>query len=255
MTVSYGAVTIDWLGHATVRLEGRTGAVIYVDPVRDGALEEADPRDGDLILVTHEHHYDPDAIRRVARDDAMVVIHESIDGRGDDRCERDRRRGTVERPAKLPCDVERVRADESFVLGPLDLFTTPAYNEPDGPHMREDGSPPHPEGEGCGYAVTIDGVQAFVPGDTDALEYHEELEVDVFFPPIGGGVTMDRREAAALAERMSPRLVCPIHYDTFDSLETDEEAFVVDVATRNVPVVLEDPERSAVALKEPQPID
>ncbi len=32
MTVRFGAVTIDWFGLATIRLEGQTGAVIYVDP-------------------------------------------------------------------------------------------------------------------------------------------------------------------------------------------------------------------------------
>ncbi len=241
MTVSYGAVTIDWLGHATVRLEGRTGAVIYVDPGRYDVLEGFEPRDGDLVLITHEHHYDPDGVRRVARDDAMVLVHESIGGRGTDRFKDGEARRIDDYPEDLPYDVERVRADESFVLGPLDLFTTPAYNEPDGPHTRDDGSPYHPEGSGCGYAVTIDGVRAFYPGDTDPLEYHEDLDVDVFFAPIGGGTAMDRFEAAALAERMDPGLVCPVHYDTFDGIEADEEAFVVDVATRNVPVVLENP--------------
>ncbi|ELZ18047.1 hypothetical protein C477_12602 [Haloterrigena salina JCM 13891] len=234
MTVRFGAVTVDWLGLATIRLEGRTGAVVYVDPgpeERDAL--EGEPRDGDLILVSHDHHYDPDSIRRVARDDAMVLVHESIDAAEIDRVD--------EGPEDLPYDVERVRADESFVLGPLDLFTTPAHNDPAGPHVDENGAPYHPEGEGCGFGVTIDGVTAFWPGDTDPLPVHEELAVDLFFPPIGGTFTMDRREAADLAARLEPDLVLPVHYDAFEAIEADADAFVVDVANRGVPVVLDEP--------------
>ncbi|SEP82413.1 MBL fold metallo-hydrolase [Natrinema salaciae] len=236
MTVRFDAVTVDWVGLATVRIEGQTGAVVYTDPgpERYGVLDGDEPRDGDLILVSHGHHYDPDSIRRVAREDALVVVHESIDAG-----EIDGTDGIDERPESLPFEVERVRADESFVLGPLDLFTTPAYNDPDGPHTDGGGTPFHPEGAGCGFGVTIDGITAFWPGDTDAHPFHRELDVDLFLPPIGGTVTMDRREAASLADAIGPDLVLPVHYDTFDAIETDEAAFVVDVARRGVPVVLD----------------
>ncbi|SEV85935.1 MBL fold metallo-hydrolase [Natrinema salifodinae] len=234
MTVRFDAVTVDWFGLATVRLAGRTGAVIYTDPgpERYGVLDGLEPRDGDLILVSHADHYDPDSIRRVARDDALVVVHESIDASEIDRVD--------ERPEDLPFEVERVRADESFVLGPLDLFTTPAYNDPDGPHTDADGEPYHPEGKGCGFGVTVDGITAFWPGDTDALPLHDDVAADLLLPPIGGTFTMDRREAARLAERLDPDLVLPVHYDTFEAIEIDSEAFVVDVARRGVPVVLDE---------------
>ncbi|MEY7848067.1 MBL fold metallo-hydrolase [Natrarchaeobius sp. A-rgal3] len=233
MTVRFGAVTIDWFGLATVRLEGHTGAVIYVDPGPEeyGVLDGYDARDGDLILVSHAHHYDPESIRRVAHEDAIVVVHESIDAGEIDRVD--------EAPEALPFVVERVRADESFVLGPLDLFTTPAYNDPAGRHTDERGRPYHPEGTGCGFGVTVDGICVFWPGDTDVLAFHEELDVDVFVPPIGGTFTMDRREAAALSEEIEPDLILPVHYDTFAEIQADADAFVVDVANRGVPVVLD----------------
>ncbi len=234
MTVRFGAITVDWLGLASVRLEGRTGVVIYVDPgpERYGHLDDYRPEDGDLVLVSHGHHYDPDSISRVARDDAIVVVHESVEARELD--------GISEQPAELPYDVERVRDDESFILGPLDLYTTPAFNHPAGPHTDEHGTPYHLEGEGCGFGVTVDGVTAFWPGDTDAFAFHEDLEVDLLLPPIGGTYTMDRHEAADLAGRMKPELVLPVHYDTFEAIETDTDAFVVDVANRSVPVVLDE---------------
>jgi len=234
MTVRFDAVTVDWFGLATVRLEGQTGAVVYLDPGPEeyDVLDDLEPRDGDLILISHDHHYDPDSIRRVASDDALVVVHESIDASEIDRVD--------EQPEALLFEVERVAADEWFVLGPLDLFTTPAYNDPDGPHTDENGTPYHPEGQGCGFGVTVDGVTAFWPGDTDALSVHEDVPVDLLLPPIGGTFTMDRREAAALADRLEPDLVLPVHYDTFAAIEINADAFVVDVAHRGVPVVLDE---------------
>ena len=234
MTVRFGAVTVDWFGLAAIRIAGQTGAVIYIDPGPEeyGVLDGHEPRDGDLILVSHDHHYDPDSIRRVAHEDAIVVVHDSIDAREIDRVD--------DQPEDLSYEVERVRADESFVLGPLDLFTMPAYNDPAGPHVDETGTPYHPEGAGCGFAVTVDGVTACWPGDTDRLPVHDELDVDLLCPPIGGTYTMDRHDTAALAETIVPDLVLPVHYDTFPAIEVDEQAFVVDVAKRGVPVVLDE---------------
>ncbi|AXR77821.1 MBL fold metallo-hydrolase [Natrarchaeobaculum sulfurireducens] len=234
MTIRFGAVTVDWFGLASVRLEGRTGVVIYIDPgpERYGLLDGFRPEDGDLVLVSHGHHYDPDSIDRVAHDDSIVVVYESVDAH--------EHNGISEQPEELPYEVERVRDDESFILGPLDLYTTPAFNDPAGPHTDESGTPYHPEGQGCGFGVTVDGVTAFWPGDTDAFTFHEDLEVDLLLAPIGGTSTMDRHEAAALAERMEPGLVLPVHYDTFEAIETDQDAFVVDVASRGVPVVLDE---------------
>ncbi|WP_312912337.1 MBL fold metallo-hydrolase [Natronosalvus caseinilyticus] len=232
MTVTFDSLRIDWHGYATVRLEGETGTVVYLDPGRYGVLDDVEPKDGDLILVSHDHHYDPDGIRRVAHEDAIVVVHEAVDADDIDRVD--------EQPEALPYEVERVREDESFVLGPLDLFTTPAYNEPNGPYTRDDGTPYHLEGEGCGFGVTIDGICAFWPGDSDVLPIHERLDVDLLLPPIGGSYTMDRHDVADLAETIRPDLVLPIHYDTFEALETDADAFVLDVARRAVPVVLDE---------------
>jgi L-ascorbate metabolism protein UlaG (beta-lactamase superfamily) len=40
---------------------------------------------------------------------------------------------------------------------------------------------------------------------------------------------------------MDPDLVVPIHYDTFDLLAADDEAFAADVAGRSVPIALDRP--------------
>lgn len=249
MTLTHDGVTVDWLGYATVRL-ATDDTVVYLDPGRYGVLTgewEPDtagvahppardyrPEDGDLVCVTHAHHYDPDGIDRVASEDATVVAFEGMDRRGSSR--------DLPRLADLDYEVRTVDDEADLAVAGVPIWTVPAYNEPDGPHCRPDGSPFHPEGRGCGFLLSIDGTRVFWPGDTDVLEGHAELDVSLFLPPIGGSFTMDREEAAELAADLRPELVVPIHYNTFEALETDSRAFAADVAAAGVPVALDERE-------------
>jgi L-ascorbate metabolism protein UlaG (beta-lactamase superfamily) len=247
MTVTYRDVSLDWLGYATLRIESPAG-VVYVDPGRYGVLDgtwepdtpgvdhppaqDYDARDGDLVLITHDHHYDPDGVRRVASEDATVVAYERVDARNIDR--------PVDAVEDLPYETVRVGEEDDRLFGDVVVRTVPAYNEADGPNLDEDGEPYHPEGFGVGYLVTLNDVTVFWPGDSDALEGHEALDVDVFAPSIAQNYTMDRHAAADLAADMAPDLVLPIHYNSFTSLEGDSEAFVLDVANRGVGVALDE---------------
>jgi L-ascorbate metabolism protein UlaG (beta-lactamase superfamily) len=249
MTVTHGELIIDWHGYATVRLEIR-GTVVYLDPGRYGVLSgewEADseaaadahpsgparrPEDGDLVCVTHIHHYDPDGIERVADEDATVVAFDGINVHESSR--------DLGRLAELPYEVVELGMEDEAVIADVPLWTVPAYNDPDGPRTREDGTPFHPKGRGCGFLLSFDGTRVFWPGDTDVLEGHDRLDVDVLLPPIGGAFTMDRTEAAELADALDPDLVVPVHYNTFDALEADSRAFAAEVASRGVPVALDE---------------
>ncbi len=230
-------LAVSWLGYATVRLETPVGSVAYLDPGRYGVLDDARPGDADLVCVTHDHHYDSDAVRRVAGEDATLVVFAGVDVH---RIDRD-----VDRPADLPVDVVRVDDEADLAVGPVVVRTVPAYNRPDGPHVDAVGDPHHPEGSCCGFHLTLPGtdgdVRVFWPGDSDALAGHAELDVSVFLAPIGGTFTMDRHEAATLSADLAPDLVVPVHYDTFDAIDADARAFAADVAAAGVPVALEAP--------------
>lgn len=245
MPISHGEVTLEWLGYATIRIT--TGKkTIYFDPGRYGVLtgewtadseaaanqhppaRDLRPKDGDLICITHRHHYDPDGIERVARDDATVVAFEGIDPRDSSR--------DLPRFVDLIATVVQVGDQSDRLIADVPLWTVPAYNEPDGPHTRFDGSPYHPKGRGCGFLLAIGGKRVFWPGDTDVLDGHAALDVDVFLPPIGGTFTMDRQAAAELARAMEPELVIPVHYNTFEVIETDAAAFEDSLRGSGIPV-------------------
>ena len=245
MTVEHDGLTVDWLGYATLRIGG-SSTVVYVDPGRYGVLtgewepdstgatdahppgRDVRPEDGDVVCVTHRHHYDPDGIERVASDDATILAFEGIDVHETDR--------TDTRLADLPYDVRSVGMASEGVVNDVLFWTVEAYNEPDGPHTRRDGTPFHPRGIGCGFVLAVDGTRVLVPGDTDVLAGHEALDVSVFCPPIGGSFTMNRHEAAELAANMEPELVVPIHYNTFEALATDAAAFERELTDRGIAV-------------------
>jgi len=247
MTVRHDGITAEWLGYATLRLEG-DDTVVYFDPGRYGVLtgewepdtpgighpptQDYAPKDGDIVCVTHIHHYDPDGIRRVAREDATVVACEGINVHATDR--------NLDRIADLDYEVRKVSMEADVLVDDVPIWTMPAYNHEDGRNVKDDGTPIHPKGIGCGFLVAIDDTRVFWPGDTDVLEGHAELDVSLFVPSIAQNFTMNRHEAADLAEAMDPDLVLPMHYNTFTSLEADSGAFAEDVAKRGVPVVLDE---------------
>lgn len=238
MTVRHRDLSVSWLGYATARIETPDGFVAYLDPGRYGVLDGYYARDGDVICITHDHHYDSDAVEQVASEDATVVVYEGVDAANIDR--------DVTPVEDLPYETVRIGQEDHLAVGPADIWSVPAYNEPDGPHVNDDGSVNHPEGLGCGFRLSVDGTSFFWPGDSDAFDGFERLSVDVFLANIGGTVVMDRHEAADLAEELDPELVLPIHYNTIEMLTADPKAFAADVASRGVPVVIDDPKERPV---------
>jgi len=238
MTVRYDEFTVEWLGYATARLEPAGGPVAYTDPGRYGVLDDYWARDGDLVVVTHDHHYAPAGIRSVAADHATIVIYDAVDPAGIAR--------DVESVESLAADYDVVRVDDEARVdvdtpaGAVTLWSVPAHNDPEGPNAGPDGSVVHPPGFGCGFLLALGGRTAFWPGDSDALDGFAELDVSIFLANIGGGgLVSDRHAAADLVEELDPDLVVPIHYDTFERLEADGEAFAGDVAARSIPVALD----------------
>ncbi|MFB6096398.1 MAG: MBL fold metallo-hydrolase [Haloferacaceae archaeon] len=232
MPIRHDGLTVEWLGYATVRLEAPDGTVVYLDPGRYGVLEDYYARDGDVVCVTHDHHYDSDAIEQVADADASLVVYGGVDA---DRIDRD-----VVAPEDLPYDVVRIGEEDRVSVAGADVWSIPAYNDPEGPHVRAPGEPYHPKGFGVGYLLALGGRTIFWPGDSDALPGFEQLEVSLYLANIGGTFATDRHEAADLAETLNPDLVLPVHYGAFDRIATDSGAFAADVAKRGVPVVLDE---------------
>jgi L-ascorbate metabolism protein UlaG (beta-lactamase superfamily) len=211
MQVEHGGLTFESLGHASVRITTGDGRVIYIDPWSE--MLDDEPHDGDVVFVTHDDrdHYDVAAIEAVRAPTGTVAAYDAVD------------------TTELGLDVVDLPYEGTATVAGIDVRTLPAYNDPDGEHVDEDGEPFHADGEVIGLLFTIDGTTVYYPSDTDFHPHQASVETDVFLPPIGGGFTMDRHEAAEFVRSIEPALVLPVHYDTFEAVETDAEAFAAEL--------------------------
>lgn len=220
MSVQHAGLTFEHLGHASVRIETDDDLIVYIDPWSDVLADR--PRDGDVVLVTHDDmdHYDSDAIESVATDDADIIVYEAVDTTDLDR------------------DVTPLASDGSLTVRGISVEAVPAYNHADGEHVDEAGEPFHAKGEVIGLILEFDDTTVYFPSDTDFLPAHNHVQATVFIPPIGGHFTMDRHEAADFAKSVDPDLVLPVHYDTFEPIETDADAFIEDLDARGITATL-----------------
>lgn len=84
-------------------------------------------------------------------------------------------------------------------------------------------------GSPCGFIVRMDNRTFYHAGDT-SLTYEMKLigemhNIDVAFLPIGDNFTMGPADAAKAVEFIRPKLVIPMHYNTFPTIEQNPEDF------------------------------
>ncbi len=93
----------------------------------------------------------------------------------------------------------------------------------------------------CGLVVTMGGKTVYHTGDTGLTLEMQLLagRVDALLVPIGDNFTMGPEDAARAVEFVQPRVVIPMHYNTWDLIAADPHAFKQRVGSRAEVVVLE----------------
>ena len=176
---------------SSIRINAPKEGVIYIDPFQ---LTEA-PADADIVMITHDHfdHFSPEDIDKVAKTDTRYVFPITMQEKAVEAC-----------PAGARLYFEDVGVTRS--CGSLVFETIAAYNR-DKPH--------HPKGHGwLGYILRIGSQRIYVSGDTDITLENAAIKCDIAFLPIGGTYTMTAKEAAALVNKIQPKIVIPTHYGT-----------------------------------------
>lgn len=92
-----------------------------------------------------------------------------------------------------------------------------------------------------GFWLDLNGKRLYHAGDTALLMEMQLLRgrVDVALLPIGDNFTMGPEDAARAVEFIEPRVVIPMHYNTWDLIAQDPAAFRARVGGRAEVVVLE----------------
>ena len=85
----------------------------------------------------------------------------------------------------------------------------------------------------AGVIIDLGGVRVYNTGDTcvfgDMKLIAEMYKPEVMILPVGGHFTMDSFEAKKAIELVSPKVVIPVHYNTWPPLEMDIDKFKSEV--------------------------
>ncbi len=187
---SQGELKITFIGHATLLFDF-AGKIIHVDPVKRYADYTSMPK-ADIILVTHEHgdHFDPGAIDIIKKEGTDLIFTE--------KCRE-----------KYPNGQTMKNGEVRTVQG-IKIEAVPAYNIV---HMRSEGLPYHPEGEGNGYILTLADKRVYVAGDTENTPEMKALKnIDIAFLPMNLPYTMTPEMVADAAKAFKPKILYPYHY-------------------------------------------
>ncbi len=217
---------LTWHGHACATLVTDDGTRILFDPWLDAnpkaEIGAADVGDLDYLLVSHGHfdHFG-DGVKIAKATGAMLVAVFEL-------CAFAQSRG-IENVHGL-----NIGGGYRFPFGYVKM--TPALHSA----SIEGDEGAHPSVAG-GFWIDLGGKRLYHAGDT-ALTRDMELlrdRVDVALLPIGDNFTMGPEDAAIAVDLIRPRVVIPIHYDTFPAIEQDPRAFAARVGDRAETVILE----------------
>lgn len=206
-------VELTYYGHACFGIEGG-GASLLIDPFltdNPQATISADEVKADHILVSHGHgDHLGDAVAIAQRTGATIVANFEI-------CTYCEAQGCKVHPL-------HIGGGWDFPFGRVKL--TIAHHGSSLPDGSYGGNP-------AGIFLTIDSKTIYHACDT-GLFYDMKLigeeDVDVAILPIGDNFTMGPDDALRAVKLIDPLVVIPIHYNTFDLIKQDPDAFAKTVA-------------------------
>ncbi len=188
------AITIQWIGHASFRID--CGTIIYIDPWKLATS----PKDADILLISHDHfdHYIPEDVDKVVKDDTRLIASADVVAR----------HGSG----------ESLSPGQSASVGAIKITATTAYNINKDFHPREN--------DWLGFILEIDGKRIYFVGDSDDIpEFADVKNIDLALIPIGGTYTMTAAEAAAALKKFNPKQAVPYHWGDIVGSGSDAETF------------------------------
>ena len=202
---------ITWLGHASFACEF-DGYKVLIDPYltdNPAAAASADELDADYILISHGHgDHIGDAVSIAERTGATCVANFEIvnwlNGQGIEKAH-----------------AQHIGGGFQHEFGYVKL--TIAHHGSGLPDGSYGGNP-------AGFLITLkDGEKIYFACDTglfSSMKLYGDEGLDVAVLPIGDNFTMGPDDAFRAVEMLRPKLVIPVHYDTWPPIEQDAQAWV-----------------------------
>lgn len=197
--------SIRWLGHAAFEMNAENRS-IFVDPFLTGnplaPIKASEVSNADIVCVTHDHHdHLGDAIDICKHAGATFLGIAELAGYAESEGVR---------------DVVGMNIGGTAEVKGVKISMVQAF------HSASRGSP-------VGFVIELEGDKIYHAGDT-SLFGDMKLIGQIFKPkvaclPIGGYYTAGPREAAMATSLIKPKIVVPMHYNTFPVIRQDPNEF------------------------------
>jgi L-ascorbate metabolism protein UlaG (beta-lactamase superfamily) len=203
------SLTLTWYGHATFGLE-TSGKKLLVDPFltdNPAASTTADALDPDYILISHGHgDHTGDAVSIAKRTGALVISNFEI--------------ANWFEAQGLQAHAQHIGGGHHYPFGYLKL--TLALHGSSLPDGSDGGNP-------AGFLLTtLDGEKLYLACDTGLfgdMRLIGDEGIDLAALPIGDNYTMGPDDALRAVKLIRPKQVVPVHYNTWELIEQDAQAW------------------------------
>jgi len=208
---------VTWLGHAAFQCE-IDGHTVLIDPFLEGN-PAAPVKPGDLnpefILVSHGHgDHVGDTVSIAKRSGATVISNFEI-------------ANWASAQGVEKTHGQHIGGGHTFPFGYVKL--TIAHHGSGLPDGSYGGNP-------CGFLITTNqGERVYFACDTGLfyeMKFYGDEGVDLALLPIGDNYTMGPPDALRAVELINPKVVIPVHYNTWDLIAQDAKAWCDEVEKR-----------------------
>ena len=177
---------IVWLGHAAFKIISESRKVIYLDPYQIKEVKEK----ADIIVSSHTHgdHFSKKDIKKVMKDDTILLGPESISSD----------------LAKLNGKGLKIGHKQDF--DDISITLVPAYTIKKATHPKAN--------QWSGTIIEMEDKKIYHAGDTERIPEMKDLakeNITVALLPCGGTYTMDFEESCSAAIDINPEIVVPMH--------------------------------------------
>lgn len=203
------SIKVTWLGHATMMIEVN-GTRLLIDPfLADNPKATLRPEEAqaDYILISHGHSdHIADALAIAQRTGAMVISNFEI-------------ANWFNAHGHENTHAQHLGGGFNYPFGRVKLtLALHGSGLPDGSYG----------GNPCGFLLYLEGKKIYHAADTGLfgdMRLIGEEGIDLAILPIGDNYTMGPDDALRAVRLIEPRVVIPIHYNTWDLIAQDVRAW------------------------------